>query len=37
MNRVQSKEHIRGTYEIIKISLSCFNDKTYIQTMDMTD
>ena len=31
MNRIQSKDHRIGTYEIHKISLSCFNDKTYIQ------
>ena len=31
MNKIQSKDHIIGTFEINKISLSCFNDKTYIQ------
>ena len=31
MNRVQSKDHRTGTYEINKISLSCFDDKIYIQ------
>ena len=31
MNRIQSKDHRIGTYEINKISLSCFDDKTYIQ------
>ena len=31
MNRIQSKGHRIGTYEINKISLSCFNDKRYIQ------
>ena len=31
MNRIQSKDHKIGTYEINKISLSCFNDKIYIQ------
>ena len=31
MNRIQSKEHRIGTYEINKISLSCFDDKIYIQ------
>ena len=31
MNRVQSKDHKIGTYEINKISLSCFDDKIYIQ------
>ena len=31
MNRIQSKDHRIGTYEIKKISLPCFNDKMYIQ------
>ena len=31
MNRIQSKDYKIGTYEINKISLSCFNDKIYIQ------
>ena len=31
MNRTQSKVHKIGTYEIKKISLSCFDVKTYIQ------
>ena len=31
MNRIQSKDHGIGTYEINKISLSCFDDKKYIQ------
>ena len=31
MNRIQSKDHSIGTYEINKISLSCFDDKIYIQ------
>ena len=31
MNRIQSKDHRIGTYEINKFSLSCFGDKTYIQ------
>ena len=31
MNRIQSKEYKTGTYEINKISLSCFDDKIYIQ------
>ena len=30
-NRIQSKDHKIGTYEINKISLSCFEDKIYIQ------
>ena len=31
MNRIQSKDHGIGTYEINKISLSCFDDKIHIQ------
>ena len=31
INRIQSKDHRIGTYEINKISLSCFYDKIYIQ------
>ena len=31
MNRIQSKDHRIGPYEINKISLSCLNDKIYIQ------
>ena len=31
MNRIQSKDYKIGTYEINKISLSCFDDKIYIQ------
>ena len=31
MNRIQSKDYRIGTYEINKISLSCFDDKIYIQ------
>ena len=31
-NRIQSKNHRIGTYEINIISLPCFNDKVYIQT-----
>ena len=31
MNRIQSKGHRIGTYESNKISLSCFDDKIYIQ------
>ena len=30
MNRIQSKNHRIGTYEINKVSLSCFDDKIYI-------
>ena len=31
MNRIQSKDHRIGTFEINKISLSCFDNKIYIQ------
>ena len=31
MNRIHSKDHRIGTYEINKISLSCFDYKIYIQ------
>ena len=31
MNRIQSKEHRIGTCEINNISLSCFDDKIYMQ------
>ena len=31
MNRIKSKDHRIGTYEINKISLSCFDDKIFIQ------
>ena len=31
MNRIQSKGHRIGTYEINKISLSCFDGKMHIQ------
>ena len=31
MNRIQSKDHWIGIYEINKVSLSCFDDKIYIQ------
>ena len=30
MKRIQSKKHKIGTYEIEKISLSCFDDKRYV-------
>ena len=29
MKRIQSKKHKLGTYEIAKISVSCFDDKRY--------
>ena len=31
MNRIQSKDHRIGIYEINKISLSYFDDKIYIK------
>ena len=31
INRIQSQDHRIGTYDIIKISLSCFDNKIYIQ------
>ena len=30
MRRIQSKKHKIGTYEINKISLSCFGDKRFV-------
>ena len=30
MKRIQSKLHRIRTYDVCKISLSCFDDKTYI-------
>ena len=30
MRRIQDKKHKIGTYEINKISLSCFDDKTFV-------
>ena len=30
MKRIQSKKHKLGTYEIDKISLSCFDNKRYL-------
>ena len=30
MRRIQGKKHKRGTYEINKISLSCFDDKIFV-------
>ena len=30
MKRIQSKKHKLGTYEIHKISLSCFDNKRYV-------
>ena len=37
MIRIESKDHRIGIYEINKISLSCFDDKIYPNTMDMMD
>ena len=37
MNMIQSRDHEMGTYEINKISLSYFDDKTYIQTNGLMD
>ena len=37
MNRIQRKDHKIGTCEINKISLSCFDDKIFIQKMDVMD
>ena len=31
MNRIQSKNHGIGTYEINEISFSCFDEKKYIR------
>ena len=31
MNRIKSKDHRIGSYDISKMSLSCFDDKIYIQ------
>ena len=31
MNRIQSKDHRTGTYEINKILLPCLDDKIYVQ------
>ena len=31
INRIQSQYHRIGTYKINKITLSCFDDKIYIQ------
>ena len=31
MKRIRSKNHKLGTYEIDKISFSCFDDKTYVR------
>ena len=30
MKRIQSKLHRTGTYDVCKISLSCYDDKRYL-------
>ena len=35
MKRIQSKLHRVGTYDVSKISLSCFNNKRYILDDDI--
>ena len=35
MKRIQSKKHKIGTYEINKISLSCFDDKIFVLDYDI--
>ena len=35
MKRIQSKLHKIGTYDVCKISLSCFDDKRYILDGDI--
>ena len=37
MNYIQSKDHRRRTYEISKVSLSCFGNKYRYETMDVVD
>ena len=37
MNGIQSKDHRIGTYEINKVSLSCFDYKIYIKENDAMD
>ena len=38
MKRIQNKLHEIGTYDIFKISLSCFDDKRYVLDDDfLTD
>ena len=32
VNRIQSKDHSIGTYKINRTSLSCFDEKIYIQS-----
>ena len=35
INRIQSKSHMVGTYDIFKISLPCFDDKKYVLDDDV--
>ena len=35
MKRIQAKKHKIGTYEINKISLSCFDDKRFVLDDDI--
>ena len=35
MKRIQSKLHRMGTYDVYKVSLSCFEDKKYILDDDI--
>ena len=35
MKRIQSKLHSIGTYDVCKISLSCFDDKRYVLDDDV--
>ena len=30
MKRIQAKKHRLGTYDVCKVSLSCFDDKRYV-------
>ena len=36
MRRIQSKLHKIDTYDVCKISLSCFDDKIYILNNEIT-
>ena len=37
MKRIQSKLHKIGTYDVYKISLSCFDDKRYVLNDDVNN
>ena len=37
MIRIQSKDHIIGTYEVKKTSVSRFDDKYILKTISMID